>query len=263
MTKAIRKRELSSRFLQTLKPEAKGFLVWDAKQGGLALSVRPSGHMSWKAIYNHHGRTRWYTIGSTGKIGLAEARKLAAKIMARAALGQDPQGEKKEDARRKSAIVTFEVLAGRYVEEHAKKKNKSWKQADYLVRKHLLPRWKGKEANTISRADAKAIMNAIKAKVVANQVLAAASAIFSWAIKEEVGGVLVHPCKGVEANEVKSRERVLSDSEVPLFWSAFDDVGSSPPTPTSSSPTFMTACPLFWRRLTTRAGSARSLIHVI
>src|SRR5262245_39902611 len=185
MTKAIRKQDLNPRFMQTLKPEVKGFLVWDAKQGGLALSVRPSGRMSWKAIYNHHGRTRWYTIGSTEKIGLAEARKLAANIMARAALGEDPQGEKKEAARRKPP--TFEALAARYVEEHAKKTNRSWKQADYLIRAHLLPRWRGKNVAAISRADVKELLREIKAPVVANQALAAASAVMSWAIKEEIG----------------------------------------------------------------------------
>ena len=34
-----------------------------------------------------------------------------------------------------------------------------------------------------------------------------------------------NPCKLVARNAVRSRERVLADSEVPLFWSAFGDVG--------------------------------------
>ena len=36
---------------------------------------------------------------------------------------------------------TFEELAQRYVKEYAQRKNKSWQQADKLVRKHLIPRW--------------------------------------------------------------------------------------------------------------------------
>jgi integrase len=54
-------------------------------------------------------------------------------------------------------------------------------------------------------------------------VLAAASAIFSWAIRMEV--VAVNPCAKVDRHETRSRERILSDSEVPLFWSAFDSAG--------------------------------------
>src|SRR5262245_10245865 len=166
MTKAIRKYELQPTFKKDIKPEARGFLVWDARQGGLALCVQPSGHMSWKAIYNYHGKTRWYTIGRTEKIGLAEARKITQKIMGQVALGQDPQGEKKEAARRASAIITFEMLAAQYVEQHARTKNRSWRQADYLVRKHVLPRWRGKDINTISRADVNALFRGIKAPVV-------------------------------------------------------------------------------------------------
>ena len=66
-------------------------------------------------------------------------------------------------------------------------------------------------------------MSRIEAPVLANQVLAAVSAVFSWAVKQEVVGT--NPCRGVDRNATRSRERVLSDSELPRFWSAFDDAG--------------------------------------
>jgi hypothetical protein len=56
----------------------------------------------------------------------------------------------------------------------------------------------------------KAALAKIDAPIVSNQVLASASAAFSWAIREEVGGVLVNPCHGVQRNETTDRERVLS-----------------------------------------------------
>jgi integrase len=34
-----------------------------------------------------------------------------------------------------------------------------------------------------------------------------------------------NPCRGVERNETVSRERVLSDAEVPLFWQSFSETG--------------------------------------
>jgi integrase len=58
-----------------------------------------------------------------------------------------------------------------------------------------------------------------EAPILANQILAAVSAIFTWAVKEELA--VVNPCKLVDRNPTKDRERVLSDSEVPLFWKAF------------------------------------------
>ena len=68
-------------------------------------------------------------------------------------------------------------------------------------------------------------MAGIASQSVAKQTLAAASAIFSWAIKEEVGGVKVNPCQHVDTQEMKSRERVLSDTEIQTFWKEFDDTG--------------------------------------
>jgi integrase len=37
----------------------------------------------------------------------------------------------------------------------------------------------------------------------------------------------VNPCRGVERNATVSRERVLSDAEVPLFWQAFSEAGTA------------------------------------
>ena len=49
-----------------------------------------------------------------------------------------------------------------------------------------LPRWGKLQASTITRADVKALMARIAAPVSANQTLAAVSAIFSWAVREEI-----------------------------------------------------------------------------
>ena len=56
------------------------------------------------------------------------------------------------------------------------------------------------------------MMVRIEAPIVANQTLAAASAIFSWAVQQEI--VTVNPCHGVDRNPTADRERVLSDAEV-------------------------------------------------
>jgi integrase len=93
-----------------------------------------------------------------------------------------------------------------------------------LVKRHLLPRWSTLQPGNITRSDVKALMAKIEAPSVANQTLAAASAIFAWAVREELG-VKVNPCIKVERNATTERERILSDSELPKFWAAFDDAG--------------------------------------
>jgi integrase len=214
-----RKHKLSDVFLNKLKPQDRPFMVWDTHQRGLAITVTPTGHRSWKCIYPFHGRPRWYHIGAVAAVKLSDARKLASRVMFQVAEGKDPAAERKAQRSR----GTFEELATRYVEEYAKRRNRSWKQADALIRKHLLPRWGKLQAASIARSDVKTMMGRIAAPVVANQTLAAASAMFAWAIRE--GIVTVNPCALVERNETKSRERVLSDSEIPKFWAAFDSAG--------------------------------------
>jgi integrase len=217
--RAARKQKLTELSIRKLKPEPTAYLIWDTHQRGLAVRVQPTGARAWKCIYSHHGRPRWLHLGDAGAIGLADARTLAAEAMLAVAHGKDPAAEKRAER----GAGTFAELAERYVEHYAKRRNKSWAQADKLIRRHALPRWGKLQAASIGRADVRAMMSRIEAPVLANQVLAAVSAVFSWAIKQEVVGT--NPCRGVDRNATRSRERVLSDSELPRFWSAFDDTG--------------------------------------
>ena len=115
---------------------------------------------------------------------------------------------------------TFADLASQYVELHAKKHNKSWKQAERLVQRHLLPRWGKLKATAITRAEVRAAMIRIDAPIVANQTLAAASAIFAWAVGQEIA--TANPCVGVDRNPTTDRERVLSDAEIEVLYGNFD-----------------------------------------
>ena len=215
------KHRLNDLFISRLQPKDAGpYLVWDTVQHGLAIQTQPTGHKSFKVIYSRSGRSRWYHLSNAAAIKVKAARKLAGEIMVGVANNKDPQAERR--ASRHS--TTFEDLAAGHL-KYAKKKNKSWSQADKLVKRYLLPKWSKLQAADITRSDVKAMKSSIDAPILANQVLAAASSIFSWAIREEVKGVKANPCQLVERNPTKKRERVLSDSEVPLFWSTFDDAG--------------------------------------
>lgn len=204
-----RKRRLTELAVRKLEPKAKSYMVWDTQQRGLG----------WYAVYSRHGRPRWLHLGNADVIGLVDARLLAAEAMLAVARGKDPAAERK--AERGSG--TFAELHAKYLEQHAKKKNKSWRQAAALVERLAVPRWGQLQAAAITRGDVKQMMARIAAPAVANQTVAAISAIFSWAVREEI--LPANPCKLVARNAAKSRERVLSETEVPKFWTAFDDTG--------------------------------------
>jgi integrase len=214
--RAVSRRKLTDVFVSSRKAQERPELIWDAKQPCLALSVRPTGKKAWKVVYRFHGRPRWLHLGDARAIGLADARRLAARVMLDVAEGKDPAAERRAER----LTGTFADLASQYVELHAKKHNKSWRQAERLVHRHLLPRWGRLKPSAITRADVRAVMIRIEAPIVANQTLAAASAIFAWAIRQEI--LAVNPCKLVDRNPTKDRERVLSDAEVKLLWEKLD-----------------------------------------
>ena len=212
----VNKRRLTDLFVATRKAGERDELIWDLKQPGLALSIRTTGKKAWKVIYRHHGRPRWLHLGDIRKIGLADARRLAAKIVLDVIEGKDPAAERRAER----MTGSFADLASQYVELYARKHNKSWRQAQALVRRHLLPRWGKLKADAVTRADVRAVMARIDAPIVANQTLAAASAIFSWAIRQEI--LAVNPCKLVDRNPTTARERVLSDAELVALWPKLD-----------------------------------------
>jgi integrase len=216
--RAPRKQRITELTVRKVRPQAKAFLTWDTKAPNLALRVQPTGHKSWVVVYPRHGRSRWLTLGNAASIPLESARLQAQKTMVKVSEGNDPAADRKAER----GAGTFSDLAAKYL-EHAKKHNRSWPQADALVRRFAIPRWGKLQASSITRGDVKTMMTRIEAPIVANQTLAAVSAIFSWGVKEEI--VTTNPCKLVERNPTRSRERILRDSELPLFWKAFGDLG--------------------------------------
>src|SRR5215469_16326711 len=151
------KQKLMPPTVNKLRPTNQAYLVWDTYQRGLALQIQPTGYRSYKLIYRFHGRPRWYHIGAADAIGLAEARKLAAELMLEVIRGKDPAAEKRAER----GAGTFAELALKYVDQHAKKRNKSWKHAAALVQRNVTPRWSKLQADAVTRADVKALMRSM------------------------------------------------------------------------------------------------------
>ena len=128
---APRKQKFTDSLVHKLKPLPRPYAIWDLRQPGLAVLVQPSGHKAFKFVYSFKSRPRWYHIGNAA-IPVADARRLAAGVMLKVVEGKDPAAEKKAER----GGSTFAELAQAYVERYARKKNKSWSQADKLVRKN-------------------------------------------------------------------------------------------------------------------------------
>jgi integrase len=186
----------------------------DKEYRRLKRRIRASGKATWVYLFSFHGRDRCYTIGD---VKLTQARTIAAWLQNEIAQQRDPQAEKM--AQRSAG--TFSELYDRFLHEYAKRENKAWAQPDYLVRKHLLPRWGKLNAKAITRPDARAALGKISSDSVRRQTHAAGSKVFAWGMKEEI--VTQNPFAGIERTETNARERSCSNEEIKLLWPHLTD----------------------------------------
>ncbi len=223
------KPRLSNGFIRNVKVQKRCF-YWDEEppvgQLGLGLRVSPSGNKTFVVQYRYQGRLRWYMIDQYGAIGLKEARAAARIIRARAALGEDPQGEKVQARKEAREGETFEQVHRSYVENSASRRNKSWPQQDKMMKRYVLPTLGRRKIKHIARKDLRAIFDELTGAgrgALANQVMAAASATFSYAVKQEI--IDANPVKGVERNKLSPGTRFLSNDEIRTVWPLFDNLG--------------------------------------
>jgi integrase len=193
-------------------------VIYDAKLPGFCVRVEPSGRKTFYFTYSIRRRVRKYKIGPVGMTTTA-ARVMVKKLLWEVADGRNPQAERKAQ---RSSGITFAQLQKQYVEEKAKKENKSWAQANSLMIAYVLKHWGDLKATEITRTHVRALVGQISAKrpILANSVKAAISAIFTFAVDQEI--VDKNPCKGIAENKTSSRKRVLSETEIALFWEGCD-----------------------------------------
>jgi integrase len=168
-------------------------------------------------------RTRRVTLGAAAKFTPPEARAAARKILAKVALGSDPQGEKQD--KREIAAQTFKATADAYLA--AKQKElppASFKVAKlYLTGAYFKPLHSCPIA-TIRRSDIAACVRSIINGRSATTAAAArrhVSALFTWAISEGLLGDGANPVDGSHRPaDPKARDHILDNAELRAVWQA-------------------------------------------
>ncbi|MBU4574656.1 MAG: integrase arm-type DNA-binding domain-containing protein, partial [Desulfarculus sp.] len=163
--------KLTKRFIDSLRPRERDFVVWDADMPGFGIRVKPSGRKSFVVQYrNAQGRSRRLTVGVYGHLTPAEARKEARLHLADADRGMDP-AETRTEARKASTVAEF---AQRYLLEHARPKKKPLSVAkdEQLLRLYILPALGTHKIDAITKRDvARLIHSMIAVPIQANRVL--------------------------------------------------------------------------------------------
>jgi len=190
----------------------------DAKVRGLKLLVYPSGAKSFLVYRKIQGKPERVFIGKWPDITVERARKMAEQTNGAIAQGRNPAEEKRQHR----LEGTFGNLFDRYLELHARpnKQPRSVAEDEANYRRYL-PGWKDRRLSTITRHDVQRLHIELREKngiYAANRVLALLSTVFNKAA--EYGWQGSNPCKGVKKVREESRERFLTQDEMPRFLKA-------------------------------------------
>lgn len=239
---------ITKRTVDAAKPGPRDYFIWDGGEKdavkGFGLKVTPAGGKIYVFQYRiarpgEAERTpakRW-TIGKHGKLTPDQARKIAEGLAVKLAQGIDPKQEKldkhtamdhaerlaQEKVRIESQLAFKKVAAlwlDHYENEKARRPS-SVSLAKLVVNRYLTPALDDKPMPHIGRADIQPIIDAIpiRRKGMRRAVFAYASILFGWTAKR--GDIASNPLtQMVKPEAPKSRERVLTDSELAEVWNA-------------------------------------------
>ncbi len=223
---------LTDRFVESARAEGVDRTEFqDAKVRGLALRVTAGGIKTWSLRYRRKvdSKRQRVTLGEYPALTLAKARDEAIKIMGAVAAGGDPAKERKRLGGARPR--TFGELAKKYLESATKAKRSGFKD-EQILKKDVLPELEGEPLTAVTRADITAILDSIVARgapIQANRTFEIIRRVFNWAI--EKGYMDATPMLRMKAPaKARSRDRVLSEDEIRVFWRQLDEAAMSPET---------------------------------
>jgi integrase len=191
-------------------------IYWDEALECFGVRVYPTGRRFYVCSYRFNRRKRLAKLGRVDALTLDEARKKAKRYLAQAANNQDPQEE--ADRLRTSTMVRELVAA--YIEEHAKKKKRTWKEDQSYLKRLLLPAHGARLAVTVESSDIEKIHSGHGAKYpgAANNFLTVARKMFNWArIAGYVPKNHPNPTAGIVRFPERKRKRFVTTVEMPVL----------------------------------------------
>lgn len=211
---------LTKRFVESITPDPQKLSqYWDSSLKGFGVIVLPSGRRTYCIQYRNQNRVlKRLKIGVHGQLTTEEARALARKHLASTAHGEDPSQDKKKI----QALFGMQDLAKDYIERHGqKKREKSLKEDQKLLRNIILPSLGSLKVANVSRRDIESLHLRLKSTPYqANRAVALLSKMFALAVSW--GWRLDNPAQGIEKYQEEKRDRWLNDEELHRLWSVLD-----------------------------------------
>ncbi len=204
-------------------------IFWDAEleNFGVRLRRRRGGFFrKYVAQYRVAGRNRRVTIGSADMLVFGQAREAARKVLAKVALGHDPQAER--EAKRQAQARTFKSVVADYLDAKQPELRPASLRVNklYLTGPYFRPLHPA-AINAITRTDVAGCVRAISRSHSTNTAAAARralSAFFAWVIADGLLGDGANPVNGSHRPaDPEPRDHVLTDAELVKVWRASRD----------------------------------------
>ena len=191
---------------------------------GFVLRVSPSGARTFAVRYYFGGRVRRFTLGDVCVMGLAQARDEARRILARVAMGSDPQREKVEARKQREGALSFGDLGQRFMKENeARLRPNTRRQWTGILAREIKPAIGSLAPQNVTRGHVRDFVRKIAQDrpFMANRTFELVRRIFTWAVGEDL--VPASPCVGLQKPaEERPRERTLSSDEIRAVWAALE-----------------------------------------
>ena len=214
--------------INALKPRASDYEIAIVGHRGLVVRVHPSGARTFRFRYRQDGVLKRVALKATT---LDDARDEWSNLRKEVKAGEDPamvarKVRSQDSLKRKAdrAALTVEQLVDEFILRYAKRKKKSWRADEVMLRSAVVSVLGDVLARDVQRRDVLSLVDKIatRAPVRANRVLAVVRKMFSWAVDQET--VPTSPCTGIKPPGAETRrDRVLSDSELRALWNGIAD----------------------------------------
>ncbi len=214
------------------------------EKGGFGVRVLPSGRKVFFYLYRIDGVRRFLNLGEykdklhPNGITLEQARKAfnieqgkVAALKAGRSEGVDPAKAKQEASEKRIAeseehrkALTIEELVKEYIEKHAKKFKRSWKEDDRILKREIIPVWGKRKAKDIVKRDVVLLLEKIidrGSPGMSNNTFQVIRKMMNFAVERDI--LPYSPATGVKALAPKvARERTLSAEEIKTLWDKLD-----------------------------------------
>ena len=213
-------RTLSKRIVDRLSVDDKDAVFWDRELPGFGLRVYPSGAKVYVVQTRRGGRSKRVSVGRHGDVSPDQARKEAARIIARIKSGQAPIPDPPK------TDPTMAELAERYQREHVAMHCKPATMRHYriMLAKHIVPALGELTVADVERKHILAFQYELREKpTVANRALEMLVKMFNLAEAWELRPAGKNPCRFVRRYKVQPQhERFLTPEELHRLGQALD-----------------------------------------